>query len=97
MTSSSIWLAALRSANRTVEAEEFTLTQKRRDLYGQVAFEFYNLMTAEKDLGNLKTLLELSEYRATDLQKRARVGRVRKGELLQAQAQVAGHISANSR
>lgn len=81
--------SALRAANRNVEAEEFTLSQKRRDLYGQVAAQFYALMTAEKDKNNLKTLLDLSEYRANDLQKRAKVGRVRRGELLQAQAQVA--------
>jgi outer membrane protein len=85
--------SALRAANRNIEAEEFTLSQRRRELYGQVATQFYALMTAEKDLNNLKTLLELSEYRANDLQKRARVGRVRKGELLQAQAQVAASRS----
>jgi len=81
--------AAMRGANRNVEAEEFTLKQSRRELYGQVAKEFYNLLFAKKDLENLTTLLDLTERRVLELQKRTRVGRARKGELLQAKAQAA--------
>ncbi len=81
--------AAWRAANRGVEAEEFTLLQTKRDLYSQVATQFYLYLRAKKDLVTLKNLLDLTEKRGIDLQKRAKVGRVRKGELLQSRAQAA--------
>lgn len=84
--------AAWRAANRNVEAQEFSFQQTKRDLYAQVAQQFYTLLQAKKDLENLKTLLDLTEKRAADLQKRTRVGRARRGELLQAQA-----LSASAR
>lgn len=50
---------------------------------------YYNLWMAKNDLANIKKLREFSEERAKELRERVRVGRSRKGELMQAEAQLA--------
>ncbi len=83
----------------TLSAYSFTkidleLQQRLREQAGlglwQATTEaYYNLWMAKKDLENIKKLREFSEDRAKELRERVRVGRSRKGELMQAEAQLA--------
>lgn len=65
----------------------FTESAYRLTLYSTVASAYYGLLSAEKDLEDVKTLLELTAKRVTDIKERVRIGRSRKGDLLSAQAQ----------
>ncbi len=51
---------------------------------------FYNLWVAKNDLVNVSELKAFSAQRVQELRERVKVGRSRKGELLQAEAQLAG-------
>ncbi len=73
--------------------EELLLTEFQRNaseltLYQLVINSYYNLMMAHFDAVNLKELMRLSENRVKELRSRTSVGRSRKGELVQAEAQL---------
>lgn len=50
---------------------------------------FYNLWMAKNDIVNVRQLRDFSDERVREIRERVRVGRSRKGELLQAEAQLA--------
>jgi len=79
----------LSAAKHTAEARKLSANQVRLDLYARVADAYYNVLSAEKDLENLRVLLELTDKRVKELRSRTSIGRSRKGELLSAMAQVA--------
>src|SRR5690606_11290488 len=49
---------------------------------------YYNYIIAEKDVNNLEKLLESSRERVAEIRKRANIGRSRKSELVEAEAQL---------
>ncbi|MES2525889.1 MAG: TolC family protein [Bdellovibrionota bacterium] len=67
---------------------EFQKNATEITLYQLVINSYYNLMMARFDLENLKELSRLSENRVKELRSRTSVGRSRKGELVQAEAQL---------
>ncbi len=67
---------------------EFQRNATEINLYQLVINSYYNLMMARFDAENLKELLRLSENRVKELRSRTNVGRSRKGELVQAEAQL---------
>jgi len=81
--------AEWRSAEDQLNAQKQLGEQARLNLFAQVSEAYYGVLQAEKDLTNLKTLLELTEQRVRELQGRVKIGRSRRGELLTSQAQVA--------
>lgn len=73
--------------------EDILLTQFQKNateinLYQLVIGSYYNLMMARFDTENLKELMRLSENRVKELRSRTSVGRSRKGELVQSEAQL---------
>ncbi|HVK61282.1 MAG TPA: TolC family protein, partial [Bdellovibrionales bacterium] len=57
--------------------------------YVTVAQSYYEVLAAEADLKNLQTSVELTEGRIKELQRRARIGRSRTGEVLTNQSSLA--------
>lgn len=72
--------------------EEVLLTKFQKDatvlnLYELVIASYFNVHRAELDLKNLKELLKYSQERVRELRGFAKVGRSRRGDLVQAEAQ----------
>ncbi|AUN99212.1 hypothetical protein C0V70_14085 [Bacteriovorax stolpii] len=61
----------------------------RVNLYMEVVEAYYNYVLSWNDLKNLDLLKKQSQERADEIKKRVQIGRSRRGELLQAEAQLA--------
>lgn len=61
----------------------------RVNLYIDVVESYYTYLLNQSDLKNLDLLKKQSQERAEEIRKRVQIGRSRKGELLQAEAQLA--------
>lgn len=81
--------AELKASKLNRKAEELRKENEILLLYRQVAEAYYGVLSAEKDVSNLKGLIDLTQLRVKELEGRTRIGRSRRGELLSAQAQVA--------
>lgn len=79
--------AELRRRDALVKSQQATEKRARLLLYRDVAARFFAVLSAEKDLANLKGLNELTTKRLSDIRGRVRIGRSRKGELLASQSQ----------
>lgn len=77
-----------------VELQQRLREQEGLGLWQATTEGYYNLWMAKNDLDNIKKLREFSEDRAKELRERVRVGRSRRGELMQAEAQLAS-VDAN--
>jgi len=77
-----------------VELQQRLREQEGLGLWQTTTEAYYNLWMARNDLENIKKLREFSEDRAKELRERVRVGRSRRGELMQAEAQLAS-VDAN--
>lgn len=58
-------------------------------LFQSVISSYYNLLIAQQDFKNLKVLQKYSQDRVHEIKERVRIGKSRRGELLQAEAQLA--------
>lgn len=67
---------------------EFQKNATELSLYQLVISSYFNLYNAKIDLKSLEELLKYSHERVKELSSRAKVGRSRKGELVQAEAQL---------
>lgn len=74
-------------AKEDILLNEFQKNATQLNLYQLVIQSYYNLMMARFDAENLKELQRLSENRVKELRSRTNVGRSRRGELVQAEAQ----------
>jgi outer membrane protein TolC len=72
-----------------LEMQERLRDQAGLGLWQTSAQVFYNLWIAQNDLNSVKKLRDYSDERVKELRERVRVGRSRKGELMQAEAQLA--------
>lgn len=81
-------IGAYQFAKEDVLLTEFQKNATELNLYQLVINSYYNLMMAHFDIINLKELMRLSENRVKELRSRTNVGRSRKGELVQAEAQL---------
>lgn len=71
-----------------IKLQERLVEQAGLGLWQEVALIYYSVWMARNDLANVTKLKELSEDRVKDLKERVRVGRSRRGELSQAEAQL---------
>lgn len=71
-----------------IEVQTRLKEQAGLGLWLSVAEGYYNLWMATNDLISIKKQREYSDERARELRERVRVGRSRKGELMQAEAQL---------
>lgn len=81
-------VGAYQYAKEDLLLSEFQKNATDLNLYQLVIGSYYNLMMARIDVENLKELYRLSEKRVKELRTRTNVGRSRKGELVQAEAQL---------
>lgn len=78
-----------RQNNTNILLNQYLKDSSKISLYQSVISAYFNLLIAEQDLKNLKVLEHYSRDRVQELKERVRIGRSRKGELLQAEAQLA--------
>lgn len=78
--------AAFRQRKNNLEAQKFNKTLARIQLYQDVASNYFNILSLEQDLKNLKEQLDLYQDRVSDLQKRAKRGESNVTEALTAQS-----------
>lgn len=78
--------AALRQTKLLTEAQEQAKAHAARELYKDVAQNFYAILTLERDLANLATEAELYEKRVAELRSRVKIGRSRLSEVLTVEA-----------
>lgn len=81
-------IGALEVANENLLLAEFQKDATDLNLYQLVINSYYNLKIAQKDLKNLETYLGYSKDRVNELRERTKIGRSRKGELVEAEAQL---------
>jgi outer membrane protein len=77
------------SANKNIVIAENQKVVDRLSLYLDVIEAYYNYFLYQNDYNNLQLLKKQSVERVDETKKRVQVGRSRKGELLQAEAQLA--------
>lgn len=82
-------ISAFSFARMDIDLQKRLKEQQGLSLWMDVGDAYYNLWRAKIDLENIRQLRRFSEERVGELKERVRVGRSRKGELLQAQAQLA--------
>jgi outer membrane protein len=70
-------------------ANRFTATRARQLLYLDVADVFYQILSLQEDLGVLRLLEQALQERTEELEKRVRLGRSRRADLLSAQSELA--------
>ena len=81
-------VSAYRLAKETVLLAEFQKDATELNLYQLVIGSYYNLSVAQMDLKNLDELLKFSRERVKEIKERTTIGRSRRGELVEAQAQL---------
>jgi outer membrane protein len=81
--------AAREIAELGKKAQQQSVYLARQTLYANVAHRFYDVQLNEQDMQNLKDTINLTEKRIIELQRRTKIGRSRRGEVLTAQAQMA--------
>lgn len=81
--------AALKATKLDLSAEQDSKKAATILLYGDVAANFYQILSVEQDLRNFREQIELSQRRVTELSARRRIGRSRTSEVLTVQSTVA--------
>jgi outer membrane protein len=74
--------ATLKQLKNLTEAQQATKNQAELTLYQEIATHYFNLLTLDKDLQNIKKEIEFFEQRIKDLQGRVKIGRSRLSEVL---------------
>ena len=80
-------LGALDLANENILLAKFQKEATELNLYQLVINSYYNLKIAQVDVQNLQKLLAFSKDRVNEIKGRANIGRSRRGELVEAEAQ----------
>ena len=81
-------LGALDVARENILLAEFQKEATDINLYQFVINAYYNLKISQSDVKNLATLLSYSKERVSEIRERSRIGRSRRGELVEAEAQL---------
>lgn len=81
--------AFIKSADAGVKISQNQRQLDRVNLYMEVVDSYYTYLLNLSDLKNLDLLKKQSQERADEIRKRVQIGRSRRGELLQAEAQLA--------
>jgi len=80
--------AGLASLKAEIERERFIKKDLERKIYLDVARAFYTVILLEKKMKNLQEMLSLFQDRYRELEKRVRLGKSRKSELLSVESQI---------
>lgn len=80
-------LSAMNLANDNILLARFQKDATTLNLYQLVINAYYNLKIAQLDVQNLEKLLAFSKDRVAEIRNRANIGRSRRGELVEAEAQ----------
>jgi outer membrane protein len=80
-------VAAYQLAKENVLLARFQKEASELNLYQLVINAYYSLSQSQSDVKNVKELLKLSLERVQEIKKRVSIGRSRKGELLEVEAQ----------
>ncbi|MFZ4712132.1 MAG: TolC family protein [Bacteriovoracaceae bacterium] len=86
--------ALYRQTKSTVLLNQYLKDYSKITLYQSVIAAYYNLLMAQKDLESIRQLKKYSEERTRELRERVKIGRSRKGELLQSESQGANALAA---
>jgi outer membrane protein len=81
-------IGAYQLAQENILLAEFQKNSSELNLYQLIINSYYNLQIAFQDLTNLEMLLVFSKERVEELRSRTKIGRSRRGELVEAQAQM---------
>ena len=79
----------IRNAELGVDVAKNQRQIDRVNLYMEVVDAYYTYLINQSDIKNLELLKKQSQERADEIRKRVQIGRSRRGELLQAEAQLA--------
>ena len=80
-------IAAYQMAKENVLLARFQKDASELNLYQLVIGAYYNLYIAQIDVENLKEFMKLTKERVKELRERTAIGRSRRGELVEAEAQ----------
>jgi outer membrane protein len=80
-------LGALDLAKENILLSKFQKDATELNLYQLVINAYYNLKMSQNDVKNLEKFLALSKDRVSEIRNRAKIGRSRKGELVEAETQ----------
>ncbi|WP_408096296.1 TolC family protein [Peredibacter sp. HCB2-198] len=80
-------ISAYQMAKENVLLAKFQKEASELNLYQLVINSYYNLHIAQVDVQNLQEFLKLTKDRVRELRERTAIGRSRKGELVEAEAQ----------
>lgn len=81
-------LGALELAKENILLAEFQKDATELNLYQLVISAYYNLKLSQSDVKNVEQLLAFSKERVTEIRNRTKIGRSRRGELVEAEAQL---------
>ncbi len=81
-------IAAYKLAKEDILLSQFQKNASDLSLYQLVINAYYTLYMAQVDLSNLEELMKYSKERVRDLKERTHLGKSRRGELIQAEAQL---------
>lgn len=88
--------AAVDNAETFIQMSRNQREIDHRNLYLRVIESFYTLYLNINDMKNIDLLLKQSKERSEEIRKRTQIGRSRRGELLQAEAQLASAEALSS-
>lgn len=81
--------AGLSSLRSSIEREKFNQKNVERILYLDVARAFYTVVLIEKNLENVRKMIEIAEDRLAEINRRVRLGKSRRSEALSIESQIA--------
>ena len=84
-------VSAYKLAQESILLARYQKDATELNLYQLVISAYYNLALSQKDVSNVESLLKFSRERVKEIRERTLIGRSRKGELVEAQAQL--HIA----
>jgi outer membrane protein len=86
--------AYFRQTKNNILLNQYLKDFNQMALYQAVIGAFYSLVISKNDFESIKTLYKYSEERSKEIRDRVRIGRSRRGELLQSESQVANALAA---
>lgn len=80
--------SGLQAAKENVLLSQFQKDAQELDLFQTVINAYYSLKMVQVDVNNLQSFLNLTKDRVSEIRSRTKIGRSRRGELVEAEAQL---------
>ncbi len=80
--------SGLQAAKENVLLSQFQKDAQELDLFQTLISHYYSLKMIQVDVKNLTSFLELTKERVSEIRSRTKIGRSRRGELVEAEAQL---------